>query len=166
MVNQARLRNTDIALDPFVGTGSILVAASHFRALCIGTEIDYRVIRGMGVGRKNPKSTYAESVENPDVYSNFDQYGFDRPEILRMDCTNGMLRDLELFDAIVCDPPYGVRASARQTGLKDNRMKRKAELDERIKNKSDEEKANIEAQKQSHTFVHFDLTVLETDKSN
>ena len=31
--------------DPFVGTGSILVAASHFGAVTIGADIDIRVVR-------------------------------------------------------------------------------------------------------------------------
>ena len=29
---------------------------SDFRALCFGTEIDVRVIKGLGVGRKNKQS--------------------------------------------------------------------------------------------------------------
>lgn len=31
--------------DPFVGTGSILVAASHFGAVTFGADIDVRVVR-------------------------------------------------------------------------------------------------------------------------
>lgn len=153
MVNQGRVRSSDIILDPFAGTGSILVAASHFRCLCFGTEIDYRVIRGKGVGRKNPNCDVAAKFGEVNVYSNFEQYGFDKPEILRMDCTNGLLKDQHLFDAIVCDPPYGLRASARETGLKDKRVKKMALIEEKIKNKTDEEKAIIEAQRQSHTYV-------------
>lgn len=158
MANQARLQSSDIVLDPFVGTGSILIAAAHFKSVCIGTEIDYRVIRGKGVGRKNPKSPYANQTDSVNIFSNFDQYGFDWPDILRMDCTNGLLRDQEIFDAIVCDPPYGLRASARESGLKENRVKKKLEIDERIKNKSEDEKALIEEQKQAHTYVISRLT--------
>ena len=29
------------------------------------------------------------------------------PEIYRFDSTNSNLRNVELFDAIICDPPYG-----------------------------------------------------------
>lgn len=31
--------------DPFVGTGSILVAATHFGAVTLGADIDIRVVR-------------------------------------------------------------------------------------------------------------------------
>ena len=31
--------------DPFVGTGSILVAAAHLGAITLGADIDIRVIR-------------------------------------------------------------------------------------------------------------------------
>jgi tRNA G10 N-methylase Trm11 len=153
MVNQGRVRQSDIVLDPFVGTGSILVASAHFKSLCFGTEIDYRVIRGKGVGRKNPNCDVAAKYENVNVYSNFDQYGFAHPEILRMDCTNDFFKTLPLFDAIVCDPPYGIRASARESGLKEKRLKKMDIIEEKIKNKTDDEKRMIEEQKQSHTYV-------------
>ena len=29
------------------------------------------------------------------------------PEILRFDSTNSNFKNIELFDAIICDPPYG-----------------------------------------------------------
>ena len=34
-----------LVYDPFVGTGSILVAASHFGAVTVGADIDIRVVR-------------------------------------------------------------------------------------------------------------------------
>lgn len=140
-------------MDPFVGTGSILVAAAHFKSLCFGTEIDYRVIRGKGVGRKNPNCDVASKYDTVNVYSNFDQYGFSHPEILRMDCTNGLFKDLNMFDAIVCDPPYGIRASARESGLKEKKLKKMELMEEKIKTKTDEEKKIIEEQRQGHTYV-------------
>lgn len=35
-----------LAYDPFVGTASILIALTHFGALCTGSDIDPRVLRG------------------------------------------------------------------------------------------------------------------------
>lgn len=44
------MKKNDLVYDPFAGTGSILIAASHYGAICFGGEIDYRVIKGYGVG--------------------------------------------------------------------------------------------------------------------
>ena len=35
-------------LDPFIGTGSLLVSAAYFGAVCMGTDIDYATIKGKG----------------------------------------------------------------------------------------------------------------------
>ncbi len=52
-------------LDPFVGTGSLLIPPSHFGALCFGHDLDSRVIHGSGVGNINKKSTfYKKGIEN------------------------------------------------------------------------------------------------------
>lgn len=44
MANQAQVKNGDIILDPFVGTGSLLVAASQFGGFIMGTDIDYMML--------------------------------------------------------------------------------------------------------------------------
>lgn len=36
--------------DPFVGTGSILIAATHLRAITVGADIDLKVIREGKIG--------------------------------------------------------------------------------------------------------------------
>ena len=69
----------------------------------------------------------AESVEHVNIFSNFVQYGLEKPEIFRMDCTNDMFKSEGFFDAIVCDPPYGIRAGAKECGLREARVKRKEE---------------------------------------
>ncbi|KAK6156881.1 hypothetical protein DH2020_011129 [Rehmannia glutinosa] len=56
MANQAQVKPGKLVYDPFVGTGSILIAAAHFGAMTM------------------------------------------------------------MFDAIICDPPYGVRAGGRKSG--------------------------------------------------
>ena len=37
-----------LVYDPFVGTGGILVAATHYGAVVIGMDIDLRVVRPEG----------------------------------------------------------------------------------------------------------------------
>ena len=40
-----QVKRGHLVFDPFVGTGSILVAAAHFGAQTIGADIDIRVVR-------------------------------------------------------------------------------------------------------------------------
>lgn len=40
-----QVKKGDLVYDPFVGTGSILVAAAHFGGHTIGADIDIRVVR-------------------------------------------------------------------------------------------------------------------------
>lgn len=106
MANQALATPGKLVYDPFVGTGSILIAASHFGAMTMGADIDIRVVRD---GR------------GPDcnVWSNFKQYGLPMPiSLLRADNNLPPWRPglKEVFDAIICDPPYGVRAGGRKSG--------------------------------------------------
>lgn len=106
MANQAQAMPGKLVYDPFVGTGSILVAAAHFGAMTMGADIDIRVVRD---GR------------GPDcnVWSNFKQYGLQMPvSLLRADNNLPPWRPglKEIFDAIICDPPYGVRAGGRKSG--------------------------------------------------
>lgn len=106
MANQALATPGKLVYDPFVGTGSILVAAAHFGAMTMGADIDIRVVRdGRGPDRN--------------VWSNFKQYGLEMPVgLLRADNNLPPWRPglKEVFDAIICDPPYGVRAGGRKSG--------------------------------------------------
>jgi tRNA (guanine10-N2)-methyltransferase len=105
MTNLGQVEKGSFCMDPFVGTGSILLSCALRGAYCMGTDIDLRVLRG-----KSRK-------EN--VQSNFEQYGLPRPELIRSD--NAIYHrhyrsHLPLYDTIICDPPYGIRAGARKTG--------------------------------------------------
>ena len=48
--NQALVKPDSLVLDPFVGTGSFLIAAAHLGAYCMGADIDGRQIRGKCIG--------------------------------------------------------------------------------------------------------------------
>ncbi len=39
-------------MDPFLGTGSIMLACQYFNGFCFGGDLDIRVLKGYGVGRK------------------------------------------------------------------------------------------------------------------
>ena len=74
-------------------------------AYAFGTDIDLRVLRGRS------------QTEN--IRSNFQQYGLSPPELVRSDNAiyhRHFRENLALFDAIVTDPPYGIRAGAKKSG--------------------------------------------------
>jgi tRNA (guanine10-N2)-methyltransferase len=107
MTNLGQVKAGHIVFDPFVGTGSILLSAALRGAYCVGTDIDIRVLRGRSA-REN-------------IITNFQQFHLPRPELIRSD--NGLYHrhfhgTNSFYDAILCDPPYGIRAGARKSGSK------------------------------------------------
>lgn len=92
--------------DPFVGTGSLLINCSVFGAAVVGSDFDWRILHG-----RQRKAKYR-------IVDNFVQYGLPMPELLCADNSMALWRAGERFDAIVCDPPYGIRAGARKSGRK------------------------------------------------
>lgn len=104
MSNQILSQNGYLVWDCFVGTGSLLVAASAHGAFCMGSDIDKRVLKGEKKGKQVGS-----------IRGNFDQYQMEPPELVRMDLSHLLLRSFPLFDGILCDPPYGIRAGARKT---------------------------------------------------
>ncbi|KAF3905501.1 hypothetical protein ABW20_dc0109528 [Dactylellina cionopaga] len=118
--NMAHASPGKLAYDPFVGTGSFAVACAHFGALTFGSDIDGRMIRG----KKPAKS----------LRSNFEQYKITGyyGDMFISDLTNSPLgrfgatesieggsRSEQIFDAIICDPPYGVREGLKVLGSRD-----------------------------------------------
>uniref|UniRef100_A0A1A7WHI6 tRNA (guanine(10)-N(2))-methyltransferase TRMT11 n=2 Tax=Iconisemion striatum TaxID=60296 RepID=A0A1A7WHI6_9TELE len=115
MTNHAKVKENDLVFDPFVGTGSLLVACSHFGAYVCGTDIDYNTIHGKGrSSRKNQK--WRGPDEN--IRANLRQYGTEKTyvDVMVSDASTPVWRNATLFDAIITDPPYGIRESTRKTG--------------------------------------------------
>lgn len=100
--NQALARPGSLILDPFVGTGSFLVSCSHYGAYTLGSDIDGRKLRG--------------SEQDGGINANLKQYKLESLVLggLTMDIAHHCWRKGPLFDAIVCDVPYGVREGARK----------------------------------------------------
>ncbi|KAJ6259106.1 hypothetical protein Dda_6003 [Drechslerella dactyloides] len=114
--NMALVAPGKLAYDPFVGTGSFVVACAHFGGLVFGSDIDGRMIRGSKAGKS--------------LRSNFTQYGTEAQygDMFISDLTNSPLgrfgsvdggRSEQIFDAILCDPPYGVREGLKVLGSRD-----------------------------------------------
>lgn len=106
--NQALVKQGSFVLDPFVGTGSLLITAAHFGGKVIGADIDYKILSGS---------------EQKNIHKNFEQYGLESHliDLIRMDHSkNNLFRYTPMFDAIITDPPYGIRAGAKKVGRKSN----------------------------------------------
>lgn len=114
MANQSLSSPGKLIYDPFMGTGSMAYTTVHFGAYMIGSDIDGRQMRGTG--------------KVPGVYRAAKQYGSATRlvDLCTFDVTKHPWRCGGLFDAIVTDPPYGVRAGAKRLGRK--RKKDEAQL--------------------------------------
>ncbi|PKI85802.1 tRNA (guanine(10)-N(2))-methyltransferase [Malassezia vespertilionis] len=114
MANMAQVGPAKLIYDPFAGTGSMLYACSMLGAMSFGSDIDGRMLRG----RNEDCTGLALAAE---------QYG------IRGRIVDGAVFDITqspwrlpfraggggIFDAIVTDPPYGVRAGAKRLGKRD-----------------------------------------------
>ena len=86
MSNQVQTTNGSLVWDCFVGTGSLLIAATAHGGYCYGSDIDFRVLQGLKKG-----------VKVGSIRGNFDQYGLRQPELLRMDLSVPTLLSDSLF---------------------------------------------------------------------
>ncbi|VVD00129.1 unnamed protein product [Leptidea sinapis] len=116
MANQAQVTMGDIVLDPFVGSGSLLVAAAHFGGYVWGSDIDFMMLhartRPTRVGQKVRQKE--ESIK-----ANMKQYGIESHylDVLVSDFSLPLWRNDLKFDAIITDPPYGVREPTEKIGI-------------------------------------------------
>ena len=64
-----------------------------------------------------------------DIQCNFDQLSLGIVELIRMDNSNPCLWQKPVLDAVVTDPPYGVRAGAKMSGPSSSKRGNKAAKD-------------------------------------
>lgn len=103
--NMAQARPGTLMLDPFAGTGSMMVAAAHFGAATWGGEIHPPVLRGKRKGLN--------------VRSNYTQYKLQMPQLFVADFSHSpWVTGRGMFDSIICDPPYGIREGSRQVNVR------------------------------------------------
>lgn len=132
MANQSLAQKGKLILDPFVGTGSLLISCTHFESVCMGSDIDTRILHGK---------------KKLNLFENFIKYKLTKPEIIRMDysplglCYRNLPKGL--FDAIICDPPYGIRAGARKTGRKKKKNEKVEEIDEKLEDYGNKYRGHI-----------------------
>lgn len=89
MVNLTGVKKGDVVLDPFCGTGGILIEAGIMGMRVVGSDIDERMVEG--------------------TIKNLEYCGIKDHEISREDARNIKLP--YKVNAIATDPPYGISAS-------------------------------------------------------
>ncbi|WP_456471514.1 TIGR01177 family methyltransferase [Methanocaldococcus sp.] len=99
MVNLARVKEGDLILDPFCGTGGFLIEAGLLGAKIIGCDIDWRMSRG--------------SLINLEDYGLLDKVI--KIKTLDAKYVKEFLKELNIdkVDAIVTDPPYGISTAKK-----------------------------------------------------
>lgn len=124
-----------LVYDPFMGTGSMLHTAAKFGAYVYGSELDGRQIRGKertcdsSVADRQLTDMHnaaaAMGSRTTSVMNTARKYGTASQmlDCVHMDVTQPAWRHSAwashgLFDAIVTDPPYGVRAGAKKLGAR------------------------------------------------
>ena len=113
MANLARLRQHDLVYDPYCGTAGTLVAAAAFGARVLGCDLHGPAIRGQLRTRSGPgKQSWDAAVQG--IPETFAAYGLLPPVALIQGDSGAHLAFLRavpggLFDAIITDPPYGIR---------------------------------------------------------
>ena len=85
IVNLCEIRTDDLVLDPFCGTGGILLEAGMIRARVLGIDVQESMVRGADM--------------------NLRSHGFEY-QLASGDACNLPLKDGSI-DAVVTDPPYG-----------------------------------------------------------
>lgn len=115
MSNMAQCTRQTLAYDPFVGTGSLLVAAAHFGAHVAGADLDYNLIHSRGLSSRAGQK-YRRKDQT--IRNNLKQYGLESAfvDILVADFSRQYVRDDLEFDCIVTDPPYGIREKTKKVG--------------------------------------------------
>jgi tRNA (guanine10-N2)-dimethyltransferase len=89
MINLSRVKEGDSVLDPFCGTGGILIEAGLIGAKLIGSDINWKMKNGTGI--------------------NLEHYGLTDYKLYHLDVREMKL--IDKVDAVVTDPPYGISSS-------------------------------------------------------
>ncbi|WFD29138.1 tRNA (guanine(10)-N(2))-methyltransferase [Malassezia sp. CBS 17886] len=123
MANMALSGPSKLVYDPFAGTGSVLYACSTLGAMTLGSDIDGRMLRGRDA--RDGRSGVALSAAQYGLSGRIlDTVVCDMTQAPWREPFRGCARGGGLVDAIVTDPPYGVRAGAKRLGKRNAAQQR------------------------------------------
>ncbi|MDL2271098.1 TIGR01177 family methyltransferase [Methanobrevibacter sp. OttesenSCG-928-I08] len=94
MVNLSRINSGDLLLDPFCGTGGILIEAGLIGAKLVGSDVNWKMKNGTAI-----------NLDHCDI-TDYKTFHVDIRE----------LKMYEKVDAVVTDPPYGISTSTGGVG--------------------------------------------------
>lgn len=105
MANQALVRPGHLVLDPFVGSGSLLVSAAKFGAYVMGSDIDYQMLHA-----KTRPSRISQKVRELDesIRANLKQYNCEQlyVDVVVSDFSKQIWLDGLEFDSIITDRKF------------------------------------------------------------
>lgn len=136
MANQAQIIHGDLVLDPFVGSGSLLIAAAEFGGYVLGTDIDYLMLHGKT--RPTRKQDRHKPRKDESVLGNLKQYGLAQHyvDVVVADSSLPLWRPGLILDAIITDPPYGMREAMERIGcVRENKRISEEHLETHIPSK-------------------------------
>ncbi|XP_013783068.1 tRNA (guanine(10)-N2)-methyltransferase homolog [Limulus polyphemus] len=115
MANMAKICHGDLVLDPFVGSGSLLVAAATFGGYVCGTDLDFLMVHGKA---KPTRCNQKKREPDENIRSNLRQYGLESHylDVIVADAALPVWSDQCMFSAIIADPPYGIREATERIG--------------------------------------------------
>ena len=132
--NAALVRPGFVVLDPFCGTGSLLLSSAFLGADVVGADIDADCLglvdltnstyksrsKNARFKRRNKVNGLEWNQLNGSIIMNFEYYGLERKVLSLIACSveawsqlpstgTPTVNEFPLFDAIVTDPPFGRR---------------------------------------------------------
>lgn len=113
--NAARTKLNDLIYDPFVGSGSLLIGAAHLGAFVMGGDIDWALLHGRS---KPSRKSDRVRQEGENIRANFMQYNILNRylDVTVSEISKPPIVDRLRFDAIISDPPYGIREGCEKVG--------------------------------------------------
>lgn len=116
MANIAKCNPNHVTLDPFVGSGSLLVAAASFGSYVMGVDIDYKLLHGLS---RPTRAGDTKRSDDETIYHNLQQYHLEHRylDTICGDSSKKLFGEMK-FDQIICDPPYGIREASQRVGTK------------------------------------------------